>query len=164
MTSPPISRRVLLAVAGAAALAAGGCRGVQWHPTPITPDESALRAAITAKERIIARYAATEAAADGGQAELLRELLGRHEEHLGAMLDRLPPRPEEEEEDPALAASLGPEPETPLSPGALSVAERSAAARHARLAAQASDAGLAQLLASISACEAAHAWILEQED
>lgn len=159
-----LSRRRVIAAAGLVAVAGvtlAGCRGSDWHEEPVSVDESALRSAITAKQRLIARYDVTQAqgGADGiDDPDTLDSLLQRHHTQLETLQERLPERDDTEAiEEP----TLGPDPQAALSAAALAVAERSASAHHAQLATQARDPALAQLLSSISASEVGHAWILE---
>jgi hypothetical protein len=157
-------RRVLrgaVLLLGAAAVGVSGCGTVLWHRRPVSPDEGALVLQVAAKERLIRRYEVTAAAEtdDGGPAELLDANLERHRVHLEALRERLPDR---QEGDPAPQPSLGPEPQTALSPAALGAAETAACAQSGRLAAEVEDAATAQLLASVAACEAVHARLLQE--
>lgn len=159
-----LDRRRLLRGAGvllgAAAVGVSGCGTVLWHRRPVSPDEGALVLQVAMKERLIRRYEVTVAAgADGDLAELLDANQERHHVHLQALHARLPDR---HEEDPAPQPSLGPEPQTALSPAELGTAESAACAQSGRLAAEAEDGATAQLLASVAACEAVHARLLQE--
>jgi len=161
-----LSRRTVVvgALAGVAAAALSGCQGPRWYPSEISPDEYVLRSAITGKERMIARYEATLADWDG-PADLLERLVGHHREHVAALRKRLPERPGRQPEggpDPTSAPSPAPVPDEPVTVAGLEVAEDSAAASRSRQLARLSDPGLAQLIASIGACEAGHARLLSE--
>ncbi|MUL42099.1 hypothetical protein FZ103_13080 [Streptomonospora sp. PA3] len=146
-----------------AAAALSGCRGPRWYPSEISPDEYVLRSAITEKERMIARYEASIAAGEG-PIGLLERLLGHHRDHVAALRERLPERPGREPE--ASPSPSGPSPapvgDDPVPAADLQVAEQSAAASRARQLARLSDSGLAQLIASIGACETGHARLLAE--
>jgi hypothetical protein len=123
----------------------------------VPPDVTVLRAVIAAKTAMIARYTAT-AAAHPRLRPGLQPLLGDHQAHLAELQHRLV-----EPAHPAVAA-----PSPPARPGAAPVpategaaiaallsAERAAAAQHvAQL--RSVPPSLAQLFASIAACEATH--------
>ncbi|RCV48331.1 hypothetical protein [Marinitenerispora sediminis] len=169
MRQNAVSRRTVVvgAIMGLAAVGLAGCRGAQWYPSDISPDEYVLRGVITQKERLVARYQATIAAGEG-PTDLLRTLLADHERHLTALRERLPagaepdgaaaPEPSGSPADPV----PDPVPETALSVAALRVAESTAAGARGRQLGEVSEASLAQLLASVGACEAGHALLLAQ--
>ncbi|GAA1760893.1 MULTISPECIES: ferritin-like domain-containing protein [Streptomonospora] len=162
-----VSRRTVVAgaLAGIAAAALSGCQGPRWYPSEISPDEYVLRAVITEKRRLIARYEAGVSAGDG-PVDLLERVLGHHRDHLAALRERLPERPGREPEAPETEKSPGPGPapvgDEPVPVSGLRVAEQSAAASRARQLARLSDSGLAQLVASIGACETGHARLLSE--
>ncbi|GAA3765067.1 hypothetical protein HDA32_001257 [Spinactinospora alkalitolerans] len=170
MRHDPVSRRTVIAgaIAGLAAVGLSGCQGARWYPSEISPDEYLLRGAIAEKERIVARYRAT-ISAGRGPVELLERLVGDHERHLGALRDRLPEREEEPRGGATGAPEAGgapetaPEPDAPVPVPALRVAEEAAAASRARQMTEVADSGLAQLFASVGACEAGHAHLLSTE-
>ncbi|GGS46374.1 hypothetical protein GCM10010156_01320 [Planobispora rosea] len=153
-----ISRRALLGggALGAAAAMVPGCAAERPEPVataPPDPETVLIRQLIEDKERTIARYAA----ATSSRLVPFRE---RHEAHLAELRRRLPAGP----------APVAPAPSAPVTPAPSSTAapepkvslrslrdlEKKAAALRARQLADASPA-LAQLIASIGACEAAHA-------
>ncbi|MFC7329529.1 hypothetical protein [Marinactinospora rubrisoli] len=166
MRQNAVSRRTVVvgAIMGLAAAGLTGCRGAQWYPSDITPDEYVLRGAIAQKERVIARYRATIAA--GGEPpdllRLLRTLLANHERHLDALRERLPADSAPEDDAATAGPTPDPVPETALSVAALRVAETTAAGARGRQLADVTEASLAQLLASVGACEAGHAQLLAQ--
>src|SRR5690606_8663378 len=83
-----------------------GCRGSDWYPSEVTPDEYLLRSVIAEKERLVARYTATLNSGTADDPGLYEELRGHHERHLAVLRDRLPERDGPEPEVSAL-------PETP---------------------------------------------------
>ncbi|MFF0249383.1 hypothetical protein [Streptosporangium sandarakinum] len=168
-----LSRRDLLrdtAVGAAAATVAatvGGCAAEEpehQRAEPPDPDTVLLRQLIADKERIIGLYASAPSAK-------LLPFKRRHEAHLAELRRRLPPAargagasatpgPSGGAAAPsapsAPSASGTPAPEPRASLRSLRAAERKAADSRPRQAEGASPA-LAQLVASIGACEAAHA-------
>ncbi|MFW5416872.1 hypothetical protein J0910_09640 [Nocardiopsis sp. CNT-189] len=166
-----VTRRAALlgALAAAAAAGAAGC-GVRWYPSEVGQDERILRGAVAAKERLIARYRAAVGAGEG-PAELLESFLAHHEEHLAALRDRLPEDSAAEEgaEDAERGGDGGPSPspepvpEEPPSTADLQSLEEAAAVGRARECAQVLEPALAQLLASVGACEIGHAHLLAEE-
>ncbi|MFD0774216.1 hypothetical protein ACFQZ2_09795 [Streptomonospora algeriensis] len=160
-----VGRRTVVvgALAGIAAAALSGCRGPRWYPSEISPDEYVLRSAITEKRRLIKRYEVSIAAGDG-PTELLERLLGHHREHVAALRERLPDRPGRAHGEKSPSPSPGPAPvgDEPVPVEGLRVAEQSAAASRSRQLARLSDSGLAQLIASIGACETGHARLLSE--
>ncbi|MGW4665687.1 hypothetical protein [Streptosporangium sandarakinum] len=162
-----LSRRDLLrdtAVGAAAATVAatvGGCAAEEaehQRAEPPDPDTVLLRQLIADKERIIGLYASAPSAK-------LLPFKRRHEAHLAELRRRLPPAargagasatPGPSGGAAAPSASGTPAPEPRASLRSLRAAERKAADSRPRQAEGASPA-LAQLVASIGACEAAHA-------
>lgn len=157
---PLITRRAALAASAlaAASLGTAGCATLHAASAAarVPGDVTVLRSAIAAKSAMIARYTAT-AAAYPQLRPALGPLLGDHQAHLAELRHRLvePPHP---------APGLGPpsaQPEGPVPSGqgaavaALASAERSAAAEHVAQLRSAAPS-LAQLFASIAACEATH--------
>jgi hypothetical protein len=149
-----VTRRALLGTAAAAGLAASGCSSRQdTPPAPPRPDPQTvlLTSIIQGKEQLAALY--QRAAAKGGAAQL-EPFRQRHLAHLTALRKLLP-----RSSSPAPSASAPPSPQpsdgTAVSVTKLRDAERRAAAARAGQMAGASPA-LAQLLASIGACEAVH--------
>lgn len=167
-----LSRRDLLrdtaagAAAAAVAMTAAGCAEEPEHQRaePPDPETVLLRQLIADKERIIGLYASASSAK-------LLPFRRRHEAHLAELRRRLPPAargagasaPPAPSGDAAAppgpsetSASGTPAPEPRASLRSLRTAERQAAGSRPRQAEGASPA-LAQLVASIGACEAAHA-------
>ncbi|WP_461001058.1 ferritin-like domain-containing protein [Streptomonospora sediminis] len=160
-----ISRRTVVvgALAGVVTAGLSGCGGPQWYPSEISPDEYVLRSAISQKRRMIKRYEASIAAGDG-PVGLLERVLGRHREHIDALRGRLPEQPGRSPGGEASPSGPRPAPVggEPVPIAGLRVAEQSAAASRARQIARLSDSGLAQLIASIGACETGHARLLSE--
>ncbi|MFI0423801.1 hypothetical protein [Spongiactinospora sp. 9N601] len=160
MRPPRLTRRVLLrgSAAGLAAAAVSGCAAERkTAPEPPDPQVVLLRELVADKERTVALYGrAAEADAD------LAPFLRRHEEHLAELRRRLPPPPTP---TPGATPSRTPAPARPspgkVTPAALRDLERASAAARADQVRSAAPA-LAQLLASIGACEAAHAAALSR--
>lgn len=162
-----LSRRAVLA-GGAAAAALSGCGASdvpQPSPTPSEdPERVLLRQLIADKEHTIALYSTLIAA---GQTKLT-PFRDRHQAHLAELRKRLPggsqtaaPAPSSPTGSAAPAPqgsqTAAPAPKTSLS--RLRDAERKSAALRVRQLAGVSPP-LAQLIASIGACEAAHALAL----
>ncbi|MEV4256306.1 hypothetical protein AB0J52_24360 [Spirillospora sp. NPDC049652] len=156
------SRRALLGGSAALALPAlpllGGCRAVR----PAKADTAALPvlvAAITAEQELVARYEAARSA-HSDLAWLLDPVLAHHRSHLSVLRRHYVPgsgnRADEGGRIPAAAQVAPPPGGTPAVLAELRRAETGAAARLTAAVAKV-DAGLAQLLASIGACEAGHA-------
>ncbi|MEU4533466.1 hypothetical protein AB0G15_01250 [Streptosporangium sp. NPDC023825] len=156
-----VSRRALLrgGALGVAAVTVTGCAAEERVPpaaAPPDPETLLLRELIAGKERTVALYASAASA----RLEPFRQ---RHEAHLAELRRRLPPTP------PAPAATPAPTPSPSGSTtqgGSPSVRtlrdlERRAAALRTRQIEGVSPP-LAQLLASIGACEAAHAVALSR--
>ncbi|GAA2008341.1 hypothetical protein GCM10009799_40010 [Nocardiopsis rhodophaea] len=162
-----VSRRTVVigAIAGLATIGLSACQGRRWYPSEISPDEFVLRAVITEKERMIARYEATVDAGEG-PVDLLRRFLGDHKSHLSALRERLPTQDERGGRPGMSVTSPSPTPgpvaRTAVSVAALHVAETSAAGARGRQSAKVADGGLAQLIASIGACELGHAHLLAE--
>lgn len=156
----PVSRRALLrgGALGVAAVTVAGCATQERVPpvaAPPDPETLLLRELIAGKEQTVALYAS----AASPRLEPFRQ---RHEAHLAELRRRLPPAP-------ASTAAVSPSP-TPAPSGspaqstsvrALRDLERKAAALRTRQIEGVSPP-LAQLLASIGACEAAHALALSR--
>lgn len=151
-----VSRRALLrgGALGVAAVTVTGCAAEERVPpavAPPDPETVLLRELIAGKERTVALYASAASA----RLEPFRQ---RHEAHLAELRRRLPPAP------PAAASTAAtptPSPSGSAPQGAPSVRtlrnlERRAAELRTRQIKGVSPP-LAQLLASIGACEAAHA-------
>ncbi|YCK41422.1 hypothetical protein ACNF49_47435 [Actinomadura sp. ATCC 39365] len=154
-----LSRRAVLA-GGAAALTACSASGPAGPaaPAPDSPETVLLRQVVADKERTVALYSALIA----GGAESLEPFRARHQAHLAELRKYLP----------AGTPPASPPVSSPASPGAspgatpskspkptlsrLRDVERRAAAQRPRQLAGLSP-GVAQLLASIGACEAVHA-------
>ncbi|MFI7692290.1 hypothetical protein ACIBQ6_24690 [Nonomuraea sp. NPDC049655] len=159
-----LSRRAVLA-GGAAALTACSASGPAGPatPAPDSPETVLLRQVVADKERTVALYSAL--IADG--ADSLEPFRARHQTHLAELRKYLPAGP-----PPASPPVSSPAVSAPASPGAAPSAtpskspkptlsrlrdvERRAAAQRPRQLAGLSP-GVAQLLASIGACEAVHA-------
>jgi hypothetical protein len=126
----------------------------------VPPDVTTLRAAIAAKATMIATYTATAAAYPRLRSGL-GPLLSDHQAHLSQLRHRLV-----EPAHPARGLGLpSARPAAPVPPGkaaavaALVSAEHAAAAQHIAQLRSVSPS-LAQLLASIAACEATHVTVL----
>ncbi|MGS2641497.1 hypothetical protein [Streptosporangium sp. LJ11] len=156
-----VSRRALLrgGALGVAAVTVTGCAAEERVPpaaAPPDPETLLLRELIAGKERTVALYASAASA----RLEPFRQ---RHEAHLAELRRRLPPAPAATSATPAptpspsgsAAQGGGPSVRT------LRDLERRAAALRTRQIEGVSPP-LAQLLASIGACEAAHAVALSR--
>ncbi len=161
------SRRVVLAAASAALpVLLTACKGVQALGTPPPPprDIRVLRAAITAEELMVARYAAAAtrlSASPGGLLAAVRAVQAEHSAHLGQLRSAL------------IEPTGAPTPSAPRAPaisagtgvtgvlGALEQAEQDASRR---LLGQLDGlpAPLAQLFASVAASEATHVPFLQR--
>ncbi|MFF0869558.1 hypothetical protein ACFYUV_47920 [Nonomuraea sp. NPDC003560] len=159
-----LSRRAVLA-GGAAALTACSASGPAGPatPAPDSPETVLLRQVVADKERTVALYSALIA----GGADSLEPFRARHQAHLAELRKYLPAGP-----PPVSSPASSPAVSAPASPGAspsatpskspkptlsrLRDVERRAAAQRPRQLAGLSP-GVAQLLASIGACEAVHA-------
>lgn len=161
---PTPSRRAVLAATAAGSLALAGCRGIAALGPPPKPGPAVttLRAAITAEERIIAQYEAALTVFSGREKATgpLKSILAEHHSHLARLRSVLVV-------PPGLPTSPSPS-QSPSAPPAgrrealagLITAERSAAARLTQQLLHMPSA-TAQLMASISASEAAHVIVLD---
>lgn len=159
-----VRRRALL---GGAAMAAfpgllGGCsRSAPAPPVPL-PDVAVLNAAISAEQRLIALYEAVRGA-HGGLAGRLDPLLAHHREHLTVLRRHHRPGTLPSSASPS---ATPPAPVVPDTAGRALAELRAAegqAARDRAAAVERVGPGLAQLFASIGACEAGHAALLGQD-
>ena len=145
-----VSRRVLLAGGAAALTACSGTGPPQPSvPAPDSPETLLLKDLIAEKERTIALYSSLIS----GGAEKLAPFRDRHQAHLTELRKHVtavssPP--------PAASASPSTSATPKVSLSRLRDLERKAAALRPRQLAAVSP-GVAQLIASIGACEAAHA-------
>ena len=154
-----MTRRALFGVAAAAVgtLWLAGCKGITaLGPVPkISGDVVTLEHLIAHEEALVDLYA-TASRQSSGSADVIATIRAEHEAHLKQLRARLvlPPRLAGTKIAPSRGIPPLPAGAAALS-GALAVAERAAAAR---LTAQLATVppGLARLLASISASEAAH--------
>lgn len=154
----PTRRAVLVSGAlAAAALGTAGCRGSDWYPNEVTPDEHLLRSAIAEKQRLVSRYTGLLDSGGGGDPERYAEFRDHHERHLAVLRERLPERAGD-----TPSPSAVPEVPPDVDVGDLRVAEEAAAANRLRQLGEATDPALAQLLASVHACEAGHAHLLRE--
>ncbi|MDA0637616.1 ferritin-like domain-containing protein [Nonomuraea sp. MCN248] len=161
MRQPHLSRRALLA-AGAAAVALAGCSAPP-DPEPVrdTPEQALARTLIADKERTIALYSAL---IDAGGDDQLAARRAHHQAHLAELRRRYPGLRASGSPSPTTsAASSGTPTATPaptvtpaMTPSRLRALERQAAARRPDQLAGVAPA-LAQLVASIGACEVLHA-------
>ncbi|NUT11325.1 MAG: hypothetical protein HOQ38_12700 [Nonomuraea sp.] len=148
-----LSRRAVLA-GGAAALTACSASGPSGPatPAPDSPQTVLLRQVVADKERTIAAYSAMIA----GGAGVLEPFRAHHQAHVAELRKYLPapvsPSPSSSGTSPAPTPSGSPKP----SLSRLRDMERKAAAARPRQLAGLSP-GVAQLIASIGACEAVHA-------
>ncbi|MEU8271832.1 twin-arginine translocation signal domain-containing protein [Sphaerisporangium sp. NPDC049002] len=159
MRQQALTRRAVLrgTAAGAVAVAVAGCSARETPPPapkPPDPETVLLTGVIADKERMVALY--RQAVLSGGKmAAVLGPFQQRHEVHLAELRRRLPPSPAPASPTPSAAAGSPPA-AARVSVGRLRELERKAAAARPRQIANVSPA-LAQLLACIGACEAAHA-------
>jgi hypothetical protein len=171
---PQVTRRAVLGLATAVALT-GCARERRPAPRP-QPDVAVLLSAIATEERLIALYESTRTA-HPDLARRLDPMLAHHRDHLTVLRRHYVPGTGEEEGDDEGAGSP-PATRTPNADGqggqgraavaprstrravaALRSAERRAAAARSADVTRVS-AGMAQLFASIGACEAGHAvWL-----
>ncbi len=168
MAANPTRRRVLTASALAALAAAGAAGCAPGHPWPWAspprqaPDVAVLRDAIAAEDAMISRYAAVISALPALGATV-SPLLRQHQEHLAQLRQRLLVPPGAPAPSPSVTARAhrAPVPAGQAAAlGYLRAAERDQAASVVRSLATVRTPSLAQLLASIGACEAAHAALL----
>ncbi|MGR6922815.1 hypothetical protein ACU635_51910 [[Actinomadura] parvosata] len=148
MRARQLSRRALLAGTAAAltGCSASGPPQPPAAPPPDSPEVVLLKGIIAEKERTIALYTALVA----GGAEELAPFRDRHQAHLAELRKHVPAATG----SPSPSASSGKPAKASLS--RLREIERKAAAARPRQLAGLSP-GVAQLVASIGACEAAHA-------
>jgi hypothetical protein len=174
VTHRPTRRLVLL---GAAAASLAACTGDDPTPSPTagapdrTDPDALLRAEVTSAERdLLARYQATVAAHPALAAQLA-PFSARHRRHLDAVETSGPvatPAPTSPGTGPPGTPSAAPTPiappAVPADPGqaltALRGAERAAADARVADCLRSEDPELAQLLAAVAACEAAHDVVL----
>jgi hypothetical protein len=163
-----VSRRTLLrgSALGVAALTVAGCAAEEPKPvvaTPPDPETVLLNQLIAGKERTVALYASAASAKLAPFAE-------RHEAHLAELRRRLRDKLLSGASPAAVSSSPASTPPSPSATPApsrrptlrsLRDLERKAAALRPRQLAGVSPA-LAQLIASIGACEAAHAMALSR--
>ncbi|WP_440071118.1 hypothetical protein [Streptosporangium sp. OZ121] len=156
-----VSRRALLrgGALGVAAVTVTGCAAEERVPpaaAPPDPETLLLRELIAGKERTVALYASAASA----RLEPFRQ---RHEAHLAELRRRLPPAPAATSATPAPTPSPSGSAAQGGSPSVRTLRdlERRAAALRTRQIEGVSPP-LAQLLASIGACEAAHAVALSR--
>jgi hypothetical protein len=146
-----LSRRAVLT---GGALLVSGCSASAPEPeaSPAPDPETVLLERLVAdKERTIGLYSAL---VDSG-GEVLRPLLDRHRAHLTQLRGRLPVAVSTAAPTPSASPSVLPSAQK-VTLARLRDIERKAAAQRTRDLADAS-ASLSQLIASIGACEAAHA-------
>ncbi|MEV7012839.1 hypothetical protein [Streptosporangium sp. NPDC051022] len=168
-----VSRRSLLrgGALGVAAATVAGCaterprQAGHLAAEPPDPETVLIRQLIAGKERTIALYASAASAAPSGTSAKLAPFRQRHEAHLAELRRRLPrgSGPTATASSPASPpASPSPSDSSPdVSVRSLRDLERRSAAWRPRQLDGASPA-LAQLIASIGACEAAHALALSR--
>lgn len=160
------SRRSVLAGAGAGLLALAGCVPAKEPVGPVVDPEVRIRARIAEEVRSLSdRYTAVVAAFPDADAQLV-SFAAEHDAHIRALTSlQREAAPGTSSSAPAPPGATAPSP-APAVPTelraaiqALVVAEQSAARRRSRQARRASPS-LARLLASIAACDAAHAVLL----
>ncbi|MBB4918170.1 hypothetical protein [Streptosporangium saharense] len=159
-----VSRRSLLrgGALGVAAATVAGCAAGRPEPShppaaePPDPEIMLIRQLIAGKERTIALYSSA------GSGKLL-PFRQRHEAHLAELRRRLPRETVPASPSPSSSPSGTPTttPREPVSVRSLRDLERESAALRPRQLDGVSPA-LAQLIASIGACEAAHALALSR--
>jgi hypothetical protein len=157
----PSRREVLV---GGALVALGGCLPDTEPAAPARSPEERLRARVADEvDDLAARYAAVMARFPQGRPELSM-LAAEHEAHVRALRGRGPAsRPRSPSPSPSAKGPAAPAVAETLAEAraSLAVVERAASRRRGR---QATGTGpeLARLLASIAACEATHAALLER--
>jgi hypothetical protein len=162
-------RRVLSAslLAGLVAVGSAGCDPRAWPwatPPKPSPDVGVLRDVIAAEDGLIGKYTAVLAAFPS-LTGTMSPLLGQHKEHLAQLRARLviPPGASPPESASAAALPRRSRPRVPAGQAAavgyLRAAEDDQAAALVRRLVSVTPS-LAQLLASIGACEAGHAALL----
>lgn len=145
---PQLSRRALLA-GGAAVAALAACSTPEPEPVRDTPEEALARVLIADKEQTIALYSAL---ISGGDDDLAAHR-DRHQAHLAELRRRYPRLLTTPTPSPTVSAS--PTAAAKVSRARMRALERRAAARRPGQTAGVAPA-LAQLVASIGACEALH--------
>jgi len=152
-----LTRRALLGTA-VSGLIVSGCSSISSGPPeqkPVDPQVVLLRSLIAAKEQMIALYQRGTLSGDV-PATALEPFQERHAAHLAAFRKMLPP---DATASPSPTGTPSPVPTSAVSVKKLRDAERKAAAGRPDQMATASPA-LAQLLASVGACEAVHVMAL----
>lgn len=149
-------------LAGGGLLAIAGCLPGR-DPAPVAPVDPELRtrARIAAEVQAVARhYDAVMASFPAARAELAL-LAAEHEAHARALLGPRTPTPSPSPSSSSAASTPVPDVPDTLDAARITLvdAERAASRRRARQAGRASP-DLARLLASVAACEAAHAVLL----
>ncbi|MER7505439.1 hypothetical protein AB0L05_38290 [Nonomuraea pusilla] len=176
-----LSRRAVLAGGAVVLTACSGRSPAPEAPPPDSPETVLLKSLVAEKERMVALYAALIDGLGGKGAERLAPFMDRHRAHLDELRRHLPaaalasssasppssgPPSQGPSGAPSTPSSTSPSTSPSASPSAgaerrpslsrLRELERRAAAQRPRQLAAASP-GLAQLIASIGACEAVHA-------
>lgn len=180
---PQVTRRVLLGLTAAAALA--GCSRKRPQELKPQPDVAVLLGAIAAEERLIGLYESARTS-HPDLARMLNPMLAHHRDHLTVLRRHYVPGTNGDDGRPATRQTRGAAAATPsqdaggalgaagaagtggaavvpsdrgLAVAALRTAERRAAAARSADVTRVT-AGMAQLFASIGACEAGHAaWL-----
>ena len=154
------SRRAVLAGGALAAAVMGlsGCRGSDWYPSEVTPDEYLLRSVIAEKERLVARYTATLNSGTADDPGLYEELRGHHERHLAVLRTGFRNGTAQNRRSPPSLRRLP----AATDRAGLRMAEEGAVANRLRQLSEVTDPALAQLLASVGACEAGHVHLLSE--
>lgn len=166
MSAEP-TRRLLLALAAGTPLALAGCKGITalGPPPALSANVVTLDQAISAEERMVAGYQAAQVAlaAHPGPAATITALLSEHQAHLAQLRASLvlPRRLATASPSPAGSRFLIPSGGPAQIVAALQAAEAAAVTRLTDLLTSVPPA-LAQLMASISASEAAHVIVLSQ--
>lgn len=161
MRHDALNRRTVFGgvLAAVAALGVSGCRGSDWYPSEISPDESLLRSVIAEKRWLIARYTALLDGGRGDDPALYEEFRTHHERHLAVLRERLPGLGATAS-DPSASPDAFPTPDGDVQ--GVRMAEKAAAANRLRQLGEVTDPSLAQLFASIGACETGHAHLLSE--
>lgn len=155
-----MDRRALLGGAAAFTLPIllGGCSKKPAEEVKPLPDVAVLTAAIAAEEDLVALYEAVEAA-HPNLTPRLDPLLAHHRAHLSTLRLHYQPGTVPTSPTPGVSQPARPQPTAPgdlaKALGALHTAERRAAADRVRDVERVGP-GLAQLFASIGACETGH--------
>ena len=170
MTADPTRRRVLaasalvLTAAGTAGCASG--QAWPWARPPVpAPDVGVLRDVIAAEDAMVSRYTAVLAARPA-LAATVSPLLRQHQQHLAQLRERLvvpSGAPSAARPSPSATGRAHQAPVPAARAGVLAYlrrAESDQAAYLVRTLAAVATPSLAQLMASISASEAAHAALL----